>query len=543
VKRFIPDQGGNMAVLFALAISLSGVIGAIAIDAGALYHERRGLQSAVDIAALSAAMAPIEAPAIVRKVLADAGLDPQNGLTVRQGRYDPDPAKSPAQRFVAGASPYNAVQVHYQRPGTLHFGSAFAEAPLISAEGLATATPEISFSIGSRLASLNGGIANAVLSKLLGTSVSLSALDYNNLAAARVDVLDFLDSLSNGLSVEVGSYDELLASRAHTGEIAAALARIVTGADRAALNLIASAGKGGTVPLEKLFDLGRFGRLAPGGEHAALGVDLSVLEILSAAAALADGERQVSLALGGSLPGLASLSVDLAIGEPPQGGGWFRIGPVNSVIRTAQLRLRIDTSLLGGLILQNAVVRLPLWLDLAHAEARVGSVTCPSASNPNGTAQIEVRPGALQLAVGIVSNAQLRNFGARLPVSKVRILDALLLRIEARGLVEVAQTTPIILNFTSSDIGAARLKAARMQTAVTSLATSLLDELDLDISVLGIGLSPVKLIEQTLRALILPVAGPLDQVINSLLATLGQGVGEADVRVYGIRCGAPVLVG
>lgn len=543
MKRFIRDPSGNMAVLFAMAISLSGVIGAIAVDAGALYHERRGLQSAVDIAALSAAMAPMEAPAIVRKALADAGLDPDTGLIVRQGRYDPDPSKSPEQRFVAGASPYNAVQVRYQRPGTLHFGSAFAGAPLISAEGLATATPEVSFSIGSRLASLNGGIANAVLGKLLGTTVSLSALDYNNLAAARVDVLDFLDSLSSGLSVEVGSYDELLASEAHTGEIAAALARIVTGADRAALNVIASAGKGRTVPLDKLFDLGRLGRLAPGGEHAALGVDLSVLEILSAAAALADGDRQVSLALGGSVPGLASLTVDLAIGEPPQGGGWFRIGPINSIIRTAQLRLRIDTSLLGGLILQNAVVRLPLWLDLAHAEARASSVTCPSASNPNGTAQIEVRPGALQLALGIVSNAQLRNFGARLPVSKVRILDALLLRIEAKGLAEMAQTTPIVLNFSSSDIGAGRVKTARMQTAVTSLATSLLEELDLDTSVLGIGLSPVKLIEQALRALILPLAGPLDQVINSLLATLGLGVGEADVRVYGVRCGAPVLVG
>lgn len=543
MKRFITDQSGNMAVLFAMAVSLSGVVGAIAIDAGALYHERRGLQSVVDIAALSAAMAPMEAPAIVRKVLADAGLDPEAGLIVRQGRYDADPAKSPEQRFVAGANPYNAVQVHYQRPGTLHFGGAFAAAPLISAEGLATATPEVSFSVGSRLASLQGGIANAVLGKLLGTSVSLSALDYNNLAAARVDVLDFLDSLSNGLSVEIGSYDELLASKAHTGEIAAALARIVTGVDRVALNAIASAGKGGAVPLDKLFDLGRLGRLQAGSEHAALGVDLSVLEILSAAATLADGDRQVSLALGGSLPGIASLSVELAIGEPPQGGGWFRIGPVNSVIRTAQLRLRIDTSLLGGLILQNALVRLPLWLDLAHAEARVRSVSCPSTSNPNGTAEIEVLPGAVQLAVGTVGNAQLRNFGARLPVSKVRILDALLLRVEAKGLVEIAQTSPIVLNFSSADIGAGRLKTARMQTAVTSLATSLLDELELDILVLGIGLSPVKLIEQALRALILPLAGPLDLMINSLLATLGLGIGEADVRVYGVRCGAPVLVG
>ncbi|WP_366933755.1 pilus assembly protein TadG-related protein, partial [Devosia sp.] len=55
IGRFLRDSRGNMAVLFATAFSLSAVIGAIAVDAAALYHERRSIQSTVDLAAISAA--------------------------------------------------------------------------------------------------------------------------------------------------------------------------------------------------------------------------------------------------------------------------------------------------------------------------------------------------------------------------------------------------------------------------------------------------------------------------------------------------------
>jgi uncharacterized membrane protein len=38
------------------------------------------------------------------------------------------------------------------------------------------------------------------------------------------------------------------------------------------------------------------------------------------------------------------------------------------------------------------------------------------------------------------------------------------------------------------------------------------------------------------------VATPLDGVINSLTGLLGLGLGEADVRVNGVRCNAVALV-
>lgn len=532
-----------MAVLFATAFSLSGVIGAIAVDAAALYHERRVIQSTVDLAAISAARNPERAEEIAADVLTEAGFVDQAGLVVTVGRFDADATRSPEDRFVPNGSPANAVKVQFERPGTLHFAASFTQSPMVGATGLATVTPEVSFSLGSRLASLNGGIANALLGTLLGTTVSLSVADYNDLAAVRVDALSFLNALALEMGLEAGSYDDLLATEAYAGDIAAALASLVTGAQKTALTTLANAGNGNSVPLGKLFDLGRYGSLALDSAGAVLNARLSALEILSAAAALADGDKQIWLSLGGNLPGIAALSVELSIGEPPQGGGWFAIGPVDTVVRTAQVRLRIDAQFLGGLVLQGAVIRLPLWLDLAHAEARVAGATCPDRDHPNGTADIAVLPGALELAVGKVTNAQMRDFGAALPVTPVRILDALLLQISASAHVEVAQTTPVLLEFSSSDIGTARLKTAKTTTLVSSLGQSLLGDLKLEISVLGLGLSPLNVIANALKTAITPIVAPLDSIVNTLLTTLGLGIGEADVRVYGVRCLNPVLVG
>lgn len=540
---FLRDRSGNMAVLFATAFSLSGVIGAIAVDAAALYHERRVVQSAVDLAAISAARNPGEAKEIVASVMTEAGFADHSGLVVTIGRFEADPARAPEDRFVPNLSPANAVEVSFERPGTLHFAAGFTQSPMIGATGLATVTPEVSFSLGSRLAALNGGIANALLGTLLGTKVSLSLVDYNSLASARVDALGFLDALALEMGVDAGSYDDVLSAQAYAGDIAAALASLVTGAPKTALTTLANAGQGDRVPLGQLFDLGRYGSMTLNSAGAALNADLSALEILSAAAALADGDRQVWLSLGGNLPGIAALSVELSIGEPPQGGGWFAIGPVGTVVRTAQVRLRIDAQFLGGLVLQSAVIRLPLWLNLAHAEARVAGATCPDSTHPYGTAEIAVLPGALDLAVGQVTNAQMRDFGAALPVTPVRILDALLLHISASAHVEVAQTSPLLLQFSSSDIGTARLKTAKTATLVNSLGQSLLGDLKLEISVLGLGLSPLNVIANALKAAIAPIAAPLDSVVNTLLTTLGLGIGEADVRVYGVRCLNPVLVG
>jgi len=77
---------------------------------------------------------------------------------------------------------------------------------------IASAQPQAAFSVGSRLASLNGGILNALLGGLLGGNISLSVMDYNSLVSADVDVLSFTDALATQLHLTGVSYSDVLAS-------------------------------------------------------------------------------------------------------------------------------------------------------------------------------------------------------------------------------------------------------------------------------------------------------------------------------------------
>jgi len=542
--NFRRDERGNMAVLFAFGFAVSAMVSAVAVDAASLYHERRVLQAGVDLAAISAARDPSRAAEIAQSVLAGAQLlapAGTDGLTVMPGHYDPTRPQI-ADRFAPGGSPYNAVSVTLSRPGKLYFAAGFAPQPSLQASGIAAVTPEVSFSVGSRLASLNAGLANAILSQFLGTTISLSVLDYSALAAARVDALQFLDALALQLGITAGSYDDLLATRAGAGDIAAALAGLTNGTAQSALMLLSTAGSGADVALGKLIDLGRLGGLDIGSAGAA-DLSLSALELLSASAVLSDGDNQVSLNLGAAIPGLVSLQLDLSIGEPPQGGGWFALGHLGTIVRTAQTRLRLKAELLGGPVLLGAGVHLPIWLDLAPSEARADAATCPTIGAPRGSATIAVRPGALRFSVGDMSDASLADFAVPPSVAPVRLIDILLLRVTGAASVELAQTNPVLLDFSSGDIAAGTVRTARTETLVASLAASLLDRLDLSVNVLGLGLAPPHLIALAVRNLLAPLAPLLDTTIVSTLSALGLGVGEADIRVYGVRCDRAVLVG
>ena len=546
------DSSGNMTVLFAMGFAVSAMVSAVAVDAASLYHERRTIQNGVDLAALSAAGDPAGAADLAQAALVEAGLLPAgstSGLTVVSGHYDPDPTIPATSRFTPGASPANAVSVSFQRPGQLYFARGWADPPMLGATAIASVTPQVSFSLGSRLASLNGGIANALLDDLLGTSVSLTVLDYQNLLDAEVNAFAFLDMLAGRLGVTAGSYDDLLALTADHGTLAAALADLLGGVERTAmLKLAGAAGNNGAVPLGKLFDLGQLGQLAIGsGTGEGLFTRISALELLGASAALGNGDRQVSLGLTAGIPGLVGISASLAVGEPAQGGGWFAIGGIGTVVRTAQLRLRLVAEILGSGALAGAPIRLPLYLDLAHAEAIVGAATCPSASAPSGTATILTRPGALRLMIGEVDGNTFGNFNTTplvglAKLAEVKLLGLTVLKVLASSIVEIAQTTPIPLAFSSSDIAGGMIRTARTTTMVTSLTGSLLDNLVLDVPVLGLGLNLTTL-SGLLDTILRPLAPTLDLVLVRLLEALGLSLGEADVTVYGVRCTHPVLVG
>ena len=244
VRRFLRSERGNFATLTALTMPVAIIATALAVDEGALYLERRELQSVTDLAAIAAAGDIANAETTAMSVLSDNGffgfalagsgrLDgdeetPEGGqadeIVVETGTYRPDPALPPEQRFLAGGQPANAVRVRTGRTGSSYFASFFAEAPWMSTSAVATAEAEAAFSIGSRLARLDGGIANALLGGLTGSTLSLSVMDYEALINADVSLFGFLDALATELDLTAVTYDRLLESEVDGALIAGTLA-------------------------------------------------------------------------------------------------------------------------------------------------------------------------------------------------------------------------------------------------------------------------------------------------------------------------------
>jgi len=558
LRRFLAGERGNMAILFAAGLGLASVIAAFAVDAGSLYLERRMLQSAVDLAAIEAARDPANARAIARQVLVDAGAiagsitveelaDPNNTtrLEVETGHYAADPALAAGNRFSAGAAAVNAIRVTASKPGRLYFANSWSPVPEMSAQATASVTPLVAFSIGSRLARLEGGLVNGLLNSLLGTTVRLTAADYNGLVGAQVDAFAYLDALAFELGLTVGTYDDVLAASATQNQLVKALARALSGTESAAASLIAGViGNTGLIPVGKLLSLGDLGRLDIGSGGDDLYADIAALDLLMATATLGGVGKQIGLDLDVDLGSIASIEADLAIGEPPQFASWYAIGPAGAVVRTAQVRLRLLVSLLGNEgAIKGSVVRLPIYVEVAQAEAIAGAASCP-VNGGMGSATILTRPGAVRLMVGEVSDSALRNFNTQPALRETRLVGLLIADIYAKALVEVAQSSPIPLSFSSQEIASETVKTATTRTIVGSLVGTLLSHLVVRIDLLG-GLIqlPLSVVTQLLANLLTPVTPVLDAIVNLLLDTLGVGLGEADVRVYGVTCGHPVLVG
>ncbi|RWO13850.1 MAG: hypothetical protein EOS07_02705 [Mesorhizobium sp.] len=572
------DLTANFAVMTALCAPFALALAAFAIDEGSIYVERREAQSLVDLAAITAASNINNIDAAVVTTLGDNGMPgivvqkagqtitPALGKTVvsvTPGRYSAESSLGVDKRFEAGKTPYNAVHVTLKKVPARYFASSLIPTPVIGTQAVASIAPQAMFSVGSRLLSVNGGILNALLSKFLGGNIALSVMDYNALIAADVNLLSFIDALAVEMQLTGVSYSEVLASKATVGQIATAMANVspVGSTSKLALQTIASRTTSTVkIPLNHLVDLGSMGQLGLGQKSPGFSVDASAMGMLTTAAALANGSKQVELNLGATIPGLASTTLAIAIGEPAQFSPWLTIGEKGAVVRTAQTRIKLVASvgigngnLGGGTTLLG--VNVPLHIEVAYAEAKLTDISCPTGRPDSLEVSIEARPGVASLhlaasdadssptAFADFSNPQ--SF-SNAQIAAVRLLLIPLLSVNGSAALDITNNDPTTLTFNSSEIANKTIKTAPTKNLTQSLTTSLVDELSLSINALGLGLLNVTTLLGTVKPAVLAalntVTAPVDELVYNVLAALGVRVGEADVRVIGATCGRSVLV-
>lgn len=569
-RRFLADRGANFAVMAALCTPVALVLMAVAIDEGSLYTERRAAQSVTDLAAIAAGSNIANAEQAVLAALGDNGLTgatvgsgtPTPGkpvVSIVRGRYTP--TATVGQRFEAGKTPYNAVSVSLRKIGVMHFGGAFMSPPMIGTNAIASTTPQATFSIGSRLLKVDGGLLNSLLTGLLGSNISLTVMDYNALLGADISVLSFLDQLAIKLNLSGVSYSEVLASKATLTQIIGAMANVPGLDSRSKLALqtmVAGATNAIKVPLSHLIDLGSVGRLGLGQRPAGLTVDASALSMISAAAALANGSRQIAVDTGIKVPGLATVELLVAVGEPPQSTPWLTIGEKGAIVRTAQTRLKLVVTLGPSEVnpgISLLAVSLPLNVEVAYAEAKLTDISCSTGRPESRKVTIAARPGIAEIYLANSTSPDFADFtkpqtfsDATLATAKIDllILQIKILELRARAHVEMGNQNTTTLVFDDADITAKRVKTVTTSDYTQSLTSSLLNGLELKPYVLGAPFSLLTVVLNPLKAqvatLLSSLTAPVDAVLFNLLSSLGIGLGEADVRVTGATCGRSVLV-
>jgi uncharacterized membrane protein len=522
---------------------------ALGVDVGSIYADRRKSQSAADLAAIVAASNLNNAANAAAATVTQNGYPASALVSVVSGTYTANAALAPQARFVTpAAGTANAARVTLRTQTPLYFARMFTGGSShfdITTTATAASTALASFAIGSRLVSLNGGLLNAMLGGMLGTTLSLSAMDYSALVDAHIDAFDFLNALATRLNLTGVTYNDVLSGNVKLPDVVAAMLtaqQAANGSGSATTALqnvsLAVAGLATRIAAGALIDAGPYADMTV-GTRPKTGVSVSVFDLLSATGAIANGSNQIAASVNLGLPGIASVSLTATIGEHPQGTSWIAVGAQGASVHTAQTRVLLTIQLLGSGGV--SAVNLPVYVEVASGTATLDAVSCSRPNISNSSVTLGVTPGIVDAWIGNVSAADMTNFTRKPNPGAATLVNLGAITVSGRAHAGMGNTTPASVSFSYSDITAQTKKTVTTTNFTSSLTGSLLGDLALSVNVGPLGL-PIPGLGGTVTGIIGGATGSIDQVLASVLATLGVGIGQADVWVTGIRCDGAVLV-
>jgi uncharacterized membrane protein len=548
LRRFAADERGNIAIMGAGLMTLVIGCAALGVDIGSIFADRRRAQGTADLAAIVAASNLTNATSAASATVVKNNYPANALVSVQLGTYTANPAISPQSRYVTPAvGTANAARVTLQTQTPLYFARYLTGTNqfTITTKATASSTALASFAIGSRLVSLNGGLINAMLGSMLGTTLSLQAMDYQNLINARIDALDFLTALATRINLTGATYNSVLTSNVKIADIVAAALttqQTTNGANSAttALSTISQAVTGLSTKIMpgSLIDLGPYDSLTT-GQKPKVGVSMSVYDLLNATGQVANGTHQIATSVNLGLPGIVSASLIATIGERPVGSGWVALGAQGASVHTAQTRILLSVQLLGSG--SAPVVNLPLYVEIASGTATLNTITCGYPNVSTSDVKLGVTPGIVDAWIGNVTMADLTNFTTKPNPPAATLVNLGAITVTGSAHAGMGNTTPTTVDFNYVDIQSQVKKTVTTTNFTSSLTSSLLGSLSLTVNVGPLSL-PIPGLGSTVTGIIGGATGSVDQLLASVLATLGVGIGQADVWVSGVRCDGAVLV-
>ena len=412
---------------------------------------------------------------------------------------------------------------------------------------------------GPRLASVNtsqSALLGPLLGGMLGTGVSLNAVDWNALAGGNLNLLNFLNVLQTDLGVSTPA--QALSANVTLAQIANALAVQAQAEAKpqvaSALNGLASQlnGVGGTVRLGDLLkvtaDTGSLGTTT-----------INALDMFTGLAQLYNRRNVLTtpqpVGVSGGLLGAVGVVNNLQLYSQVIEQPVYVCGPTGSTFHSAAVRLKLKldlvslapvTDTLVGLgLLQSASIaigKLDVYVEVARGE---GSLTAVSAATKAVT--LQVAPGVSDIFVGKIDDAVFFNRTRRILDSDVDFGTIGSLQAAALGLVSVnipldiksivRGQAPFSTSVTMSGTFPQTRTVTSSTTFITNATNSLVTNLQIrSMPALGLLQGVVEplvktLVKNTVSPLLAPI---LSGVADPLLKLLGIGLGEIVVTVEGI---------
>lgn len=568
LRSFRADARGSVAIITVLSAGVIFGMAAVTIDVSRFYLLKRQQQMAGDLAAVAAAASIGNAQAAALASLAANGRSANDLVSVELGTYTADPALAASQRFAVGTGTItNAARVTLRTTASSFFGALLSPvSPAVAAttppsptggasqttgavivtRSVAANQNTVSFAVGSRLASLDGGLANAILGGIIGTGVSLSVLDYQGLASANVDVFGFANALALRIGARNATYGSLATMTVRLADVlsaaadAGSTAGLPASSVQALRTLALAAGPSGpTFTLGNLVSFAAYGGLAV-GSSAPISANLPLLPFVTAAARLGGSAHEVVANTSVAPPGILAVNLKLSVGSSPIGSSFASVGPVGTSLHTAQTRVLLGLQLSGlGSI---AGLNLPLYVEVAPATARVAAVSCTSGVPVDPPVTLGVTPGVVDGWIGSVSDADFINMTTKPAPGAATLTNVLSMQVIGRAHATISNLSETPVSFSLANISAGTMKTTATTDYTSSLLSQLFGSLQLTAVISGASVSLPPATMSAIAQILQADLQPIDTELSNTFALLGLTIGDADTWVAGVRCGQGVLV-
>lgn len=371
--RFHGKQRGAIGLMAVGVLALVLVCTLLVIDSGRLYLAKRQLQGVADTAALEAVsrggtcLAGLSAAAFAAQSVARNNFVVGNGNTLVTNCGSVTTGASGMRTFSANPALSSAIQVvvTHTVPTSVAAGIwALTSGNPVNLNTVLTATavaampaPSLAqLTINSTLASVNtasANLLNPLFSGLLGGNVNLTVAGWNGLINTNINLLSYLNQLAINLNVAAGNYTQLLNTNVTATQLIQAAITVLT-ANGATADVLTALGNLQIAAINQApLTLGQILQLQTGTTAAALNANLQVFQLIQGVVQLSNSQSSVAATLPVSLLGLANITTQVKITEPPQLSAIGNpalaaanpLGPNAIYVRTAQVRTEVTVSL------------------------------------------------------------------------------------------------------------------------------------------------------------------------------------------------------